>query len=37
VPLVDADGKVTADFRSVERLRANGVPKRVPLQVEPQP
>jgi quinoprotein dehydrogenase-associated probable ABC transporter substrate-binding protein len=37
VPLVDADGKVTADFRSVERLRANGVPKRVPLPVEPQP
>jgi quinoprotein dehydrogenase-associated probable ABC transporter substrate-binding protein len=31
VPLVDADGKVTADFRSAERLRAEGVPKRIPL------
>jgi quinoprotein dehydrogenase-associated probable ABC transporter substrate-binding protein len=37
VPLVDADGKVTADFRSAERLRADGVPKRIPLQSEPQP
>jgi hypothetical protein len=34
VPLVDADGKVTADFRSAERLRAEGVPKRIPLPVE---
>ena len=32
VPLVDAEGKVTADFRSSERLRAEGVPKRIPLQ-----
>jgi quinoprotein dehydrogenase-associated probable ABC transporter substrate-binding protein len=37
VPLVDADGKVSADFRSAERLRADGVPKRIPLQVDPQP
>ena len=37
VPLVDADGKVVADFRSAERLRADGVPKRIPVQVEPQP
>lgn len=36
VPLVDADGKVTADFRSAERLRAEGVPKRVPLLGESQ-
>jgi quinoprotein dehydrogenase-associated probable ABC transporter substrate-binding protein len=36
VPLVDADGKITADFRSAERLRAEGVPKRIPLPVEPQ-
>ena len=34
VPLVDADGKVTADFRSAERLRAEGVPKRIPLPIE---
>jgi hypothetical protein len=32
VPLVDAEGKVTADFASAERLRAEGVPKRIPLQ-----
>jgi quinoprotein dehydrogenase-associated probable ABC transporter substrate-binding protein len=32
VPLVDANGNVTADFRSAERLRAEGVPKRIPLQ-----
>ena len=35
VPLVDAEGKVTADFRSAERLRADGVPKQVPLRDEP--
>jgi hypothetical protein len=32
VPLVDANGNVIADFRSAERLRAEGVPKRIPLQ-----
>ncbi|HEY7639453.1 MAG TPA: quinoprotein dehydrogenase-associated putative ABC transporter substrate-binding protein [Steroidobacteraceae bacterium] len=37
VPLVDAEGKVTADFRAADRLRAEGVPKRIPLPVEPQP
>jgi quinoprotein dehydrogenase-associated probable ABC transporter substrate-binding protein len=31
VPLVDAEGKVTADFSSAERLRAEGVQKRIPL------
>jgi quinoprotein dehydrogenase-associated probable ABC transporter substrate-binding protein len=36
VPLVDADGKVSADFRSAERLRAEGVPKRIPLRAEPR-
>jgi hypothetical protein len=36
VPLVDADGKVSADFRAADRLRAEGVPKRIPLQVEPR-
>jgi hypothetical protein len=34
--LVDAEGKVTTDFRSAERLRADGVPKRIPLPVERQ-
>jgi quinoprotein dehydrogenase-associated probable ABC transporter substrate-binding protein len=32
VPLLDADGKFTADFRSAERLRAEGIPKQIPLQ-----
>ena len=36
VPLVDADGKISADFRGAERLRADGVPKRVPLQSDPR-
>jgi quinoprotein dehydrogenase-associated probable ABC transporter substrate-binding protein len=36
VPLVDANGKVSTDFRAAERLRAEGVPKRIPLQDEPR-
>lgn len=35
VPLLDAEGKFTADFRSAERLRADGVRKDIPL-VQPQ-
>ena len=34
VPLLDADGKVIADFRTAERLRAGGVPKHIPLQID---
>ena len=34
VPLLDANGKVTADFRSDERARAGGVPKEIPLQLQ---
>jgi quinoprotein dehydrogenase-associated probable ABC transporter substrate-binding protein len=34
VPLVDSQGKISADFRSAERLRAEGVPKRIPLPAE---
>lgn len=36
VPLVDASGKVTADFRSDEAVRAGSVPKRIPLKLEPE-
>jgi hypothetical protein len=35
VPLLDTNGKLTADFRVDERVRAGGVPKRIPLQVQP--
>jgi hypothetical protein len=35
VPLLDAEGKFTADFSSSERLRAQGVPKQIPL-AQPQ-
>jgi quinoprotein dehydrogenase-associated probable ABC transporter substrate-binding protein len=36
VPLLDASGKVTTDFRSPERVRASGVPKQIPLQIQPE-
>ena len=35
VPLLDANGNFTADFRSAERLRAEGVRKDIPL-AQPQ-
>lgn len=35
VPLLDAEGKFTADFRSADRLRADGVRKDIPL-AQPQ-
>lgn len=34
VPLLDANGNVTADFRSSVREQATGVAKRIPLQLE---
>jgi quinoprotein dehydrogenase-associated probable ABC transporter substrate-binding protein len=34
VPLVDESGKVIADFR--EQARADSVPKRIPLQLDPK-
>ena len=37
VPLLDANGEVTADFRANERGRAMGVAKRIPLQLEALP
>jgi quinoprotein dehydrogenase-associated probable ABC transporter substrate-binding protein len=37
VPLVDANGNVTADFRSNERARESGVAKRIPLRLESPP
>lgn len=36
VPLLDTEGNFTADFRSAERLRADGVRKDIPL-AQPQP
>jgi len=36
VPLLDASGNVTADFRSAERIRASGVPKQIPLRFQPE-
>lgn len=36
VPLVDESGNVTGSFQSDEQSRAGAVPKRIPLQVEPQ-
>jgi quinoprotein dehydrogenase-associated probable ABC transporter substrate-binding protein len=35
VPLLDASGNVTADFRSADRARASGVPKEIPLRFQP--
>jgi quinoprotein dehydrogenase-associated probable ABC transporter substrate-binding protein len=37
VPLLDANGNVTADFRADERARATGVAKRSPLQLQSPP
>jgi quinoprotein dehydrogenase-associated probable ABC transporter substrate-binding protein len=37
VPLLDANGNVTADFRSNERTRESGVAKRIPLLLEAPP
>jgi len=34
IPLIDANGKVTAGFRSDDEIRAGSVPKRVPLELE---
>ncbi len=36
VPLLDAEGNFTADFRSAERLRADGVRKDIPLTTPQQ-
>jgi quinoprotein dehydrogenase-associated probable ABC transporter substrate-binding protein len=37
VPLLDADGNVTADFGSDHRVRESGVAKRIPLQFDSPP
>ena len=37
VPLVDANGNVNADFGTNQRVRATGVAKRIPLQLESPP
>jgi quinoprotein dehydrogenase-associated probable ABC transporter substrate-binding protein len=37
VPLLDANGNVTADFRADESARVDGIAKRIPLQLESPP